>query len=96
MLLHDQSLQPSSLGAVSPAEPYSRSPYGWMLVITTMAVAAAVIAESVNRVVHMWRTNRKLGKLSFDDREVALRMRVGGAFVAPEGEGDASLHAEHE
>ncbi len=85
MLLHDQSLQPSTLGTVSPAEPYSRDPYGWMLVITTAAVAAGGIIESANRIVRMWRVNEKI-QSSIDDREVALRMRVGGAFIAPEDE----------
>ena len=78
MLLHDQSLQPSDLGAVSPAEPYGRTPYGWMLVFTTAAVTAAILLESANRVAHAWRLNEKI-KASIDDHE--MMMRVGGTFT---------------
>ena len=90
MLLHDQSMQPSTVGTVSPAEPYDRDPYGTMLVITTTAVTAGGIIESANRIVRMWRINEKI-QSGIDDREVALRMRVGGAFIAPEDAANALL-----
>lgn len=78
-------MRPSTLGTVSPAEPYNRVPYGWILVGTTTAVAAAIIVESGNRIVRAWRVNEKI-QSGINDREVALRLRVGGAFVAQEDE----------
>ena len=93
MLLHGESLQPSDQGTISAAEPFGRQPYGWMLVVTTAMATAACIAECANRIARMWRANARIST-GFDNREVALRLRVGGAFVPLEDDGVAPWQPE--
>jgi hypothetical protein len=89
MLLHSESMQPSVGGTVAAAEPFQRDKYGWMLVTTTSLVVLGCLAECVNRVRRMWRVKARVSD-GFLSSEVALHLRVGGAFVAPHHDEDAS------